>query len=122
MIVATRAGSGAGMAVLNIAHLVVASPLPDVTLSHNITGGHSMRGTVVDIHHERGMAGVLTEDGDYSVFELLGSDQVEVEDEVSWKDATSRGDTLLFNHTQGERYIVYSWARRIIAKFSYDNS
>jgi hypothetical protein len=53
------------------------------------------------------MIAVLTEDGSYSVFELLGNDAVEVGDSVSWKDDTSLGLEQLINHTQADRYDVY---------------
>jgi hypothetical protein len=66
-----------------------------------------MKGAVKYINSNRGMVAVLTEDGDFSVFELLGGDRVEVGDAVSWKDATALGGEILTNHTQGERFEVY---------------
>lgn len=66
-----------------------------------------MKGVVRHINHHRGMVAVLTEEGSYSVFELLGGDAVEVGDIVSWKDDTALGSEQLTNHTQGECYEVY---------------
>lgn len=66
-----------------------------------------MRGTISAINHNRGMVAVKTEDGDFSVFELLGGDSVELGDEVYWKDDTSLGSTKLQNITQGEVFGVF---------------
>lgn len=52
------------------------------------------------------MVAVSTEEG-YSIFELLGSDSVEVEDLVSWQDDTSLGHTILKNISQEETFEVY---------------
>lgn len=41
-----------------------------------------MKGIVVAVNDQRGMVGVQTENGDFSVFELLSGDSVEVMDEV----------------------------------------
>jgi hypothetical protein len=53
------------------------------------------------------MVAALTEDGSYSVFELLGGDSVEIGDEVSWKGTTPLGGERLRNHTQSEEFEVY---------------
>ena len=66
-----------------------------------------MTGIVCEINQRRGMVAVRTEQGDFSVFELLSADPVEIGDEVSWQDDTSLGSTLLRSHTQGETYEVY---------------
>lgn len=52
------------------------------------------------------MVAVSTEEG-YSIFELLGSDSVEVEDLVSWQDDTCLGHTILKNIWQEETFEVY---------------
>ena len=65
-----------------------------------------MRGIVHHINQQRGMVAVLTEHG-YSIFEVVGGDNVEVGDSVSWQDDTALGSEVLSNHTQGERYEVY---------------
>lgn len=66
-----------------------------------------MKGTVHYINHQRGMVAVLTEEGSYSIFELMGGDTVEVGDQVSWQNDTALGSENLSNRTQGERYEVY---------------
>ncbi len=53
------------------------------------------------------MVAVLTEDGDFSIFELLGGDIVEVSDEVQWKEDTGLGSEILTNVTRRESYEVY---------------
>lgn len=66
-----------------------------------------MKGTVKFINPNRGMVAILTENGDYSVFELLSGDSVEVGDSVSWSDDTALGSEMLSNHSQRSRYEVY---------------
>ena len=66
-----------------------------------------MQGTIYDINENRGMAGVLTEEGDFSVFELLSGDAVEKGDKVQWEGDTALGDELLTNVTQATKFHVY---------------
>lgn len=66
-----------------------------------------MKGTIVAINEGKGMVGVETENGDFSVFELLGGDSVEIGDEVSWKEDTSLGSTILSNTTDGSHFEVF---------------
>lgn len=66
-----------------------------------------MKGVIKHINASRGMVAVLTEDGSYSVFELLGGDSVELGDVVSWKDDTALGGEQITNHTQNEQFEVY---------------
>lgn len=65
-----------------------------------------MKGTVKHINQTRGMVAVLTEEGSYSVFELLG-DEVEVGDAVSWKGSTPLGGEDVMNHTRRKSIHVY---------------
>ncbi|MCX5894165.1 MAG: hypothetical protein NTW80_14620 [Deltaproteobacteria bacterium] len=65
-----------------------------------------MRGTIYEINQNRGMVAVLTEDGDFSVFSLLGGDPVEKGDKVQWQNDTGLGSELLTNLTQVESYQV----------------
>jgi hypothetical protein len=65
-----------------------------------------MKGTIYKINKPRGMVAVRTEDGDFSIFELLGADPIETGDQVSWRPDTSSGSTPLNNITQGEAYLV----------------
>ena len=66
-----------------------------------------MKGHVADINWQRGMVGVLTENGDYSIFELLGEDTIEVGDEVYWRNDTSLGNESLKNVTKNVSFDVY---------------
>jgi hypothetical protein len=66
-----------------------------------------MKGTVKYINSIRGMVAVLTEESQYSIFELLAGDTIELDDIVSWSPATALGTEYITNHTQGERYEVY---------------
>jgi hypothetical protein len=65
-----------------------------------------MKGTVIDINHGRGMVAVETEEGEFSIFELLGDD-VEVGDVVQWESDYPLGGETIRNSTQGERIEVY---------------
>ena len=67
-----------------------------------------MKGTIFKINHRRGMVAVLTENGDFSIFEILGGDPVEEGDEVSQKNDTGLGSEQLRNSTQQETYEVFS--------------
>lgn len=67
----------------------------------------TLKGTVRYINHQRGMVAALTEEGSYSVFELLGGDAIEIGDSLSWQNDTSLGSETINNHTQSERYEVY---------------
>jgi hypothetical protein len=66
-----------------------------------------MKGTIKYINPSRGMVAVLTDEGQYSVFELLSGETIEPGDVVSWAHATALGGEWITNHTQGERYEVY---------------
>jgi len=66
-----------------------------------------MRGTIYQINENRGMVGVFTEDGDFSIFELLSGDTVETGDEVQWQNDTGLGDEHLTNITHAESFDVY---------------
>lgn len=67
-----------------------------------------MKGTVKFINEQRGMVAVLTEDGDYSIFELVSGDSVEVGDQVRWEDDTALGHEVLSNLSQRSKFEVYS--------------
>jgi hypothetical protein len=66
-----------------------------------------MKGTIVVINEQRGMVAVQTENNDFSVFELLGGDSIELGDEVIWKNDTSLGSTILTNMTKGCEFEVF---------------
>jgi hypothetical protein len=69
-------------------------------------GGNRMKGQVVHIHQQRGMVAVLTEDGEYSIIELLG-DEMEVGDQLQWNGDYPLGSETIKNLTQGTRLEVY---------------
>lgn len=58
-----------------------------------------MEGEVVEINQQRGMAAVLTENGEYSIIELLG-DEVEVGDHIQWHGDFPLGSEPIKNLTQ----------------------
>ena len=66
-----------------------------------------MKGRIVDINWKRGMVAVLTNEGGYSVFELLSTDTIEIGDEVEWKNDTSLGHTQIINKTKSDGFEVY---------------
>jgi len=53
------------------------------------------------------MVAVQTTDGNFSVFELLSDDPVDIGDKVFWFQATPLGSTLLTNITQKRIFEVY---------------
>jgi len=59
-----------------------------------------MKGDVVQINQQRGMVAVLTDDGEYSIIELLGDD-VEVGDVLRWNGDYPLGGEMIKNLTQG---------------------
>lgn len=65
-----------------------------------------MKATVRHINPIRGMVAALTEDGDFSIFELLGDD-VSVGDAVSWSGSTPLGGETITNHTQSRQFGVF---------------
>ncbi len=58
-----------------------------------------MKGQVVNINQQRGMAAVQTEDGEFSIIELLG-DPMEVGDVLSWEGDYPLGGEEIWNVTQ----------------------
>ena len=66
-----------------------------------------MNGTVYEINRARGMVAVFTENSDFSIFELLDGDPIEIEDEVYWRNDTGLGPEVLKNITQDQSYEVY---------------
>jgi len=65
-----------------------------------------MEGRIIEINQQRGMVAVETEDGEFSVFELLG-DEVEVGDVVRWQGDHPLGGETIRNLTQGETIDVF---------------
>ncbi len=65
-----------------------------------------MRGRVTHIHHQRGMVAVETDDGDYSIIELLG-DGIREGDELQWNGDFPLGGETIRNVTKGNSIKVY---------------
>ena len=65
-----------------------------------------MNGTVIDINQPRRMVALETEDGEYSIIELLGDD-VDIGDILQWADENPLGGETIKNLTQGEMIDVY---------------
>jgi hypothetical protein len=66
-----------------------------------------MKATVVLVNQTRGMVAAKTEDGEYSIFELLGGYDIEVGDVVSSQDFHSMGGGTYRNVTKNEDMDVY---------------
>lgn len=66
-----------------------------------------MKATVVLVNQTRGMVAAKTEDGEYSIFELLGGYDIEVGDVVSRQDFHSMGGETYRNVTKSEDMDVY---------------
>lgn len=66
-----------------------------------------MKATVVLVNETRGMVAAKTEDGEYSIFELLGSYEIAVGDVVSSSDFHSMGGEKYKNLTKNESMDVY---------------
>ena len=58
-----------------------------------------MKGTIFRINPKRGMIAILTQNGDYSVFENTSSEEFEIGDEVSWRNDTGMGFQKITNLT-----------------------
>ena len=65
-----------------------------------------MKGEVSHINQRRGMVAVLTDDGEYSVIELLGDD-VERGDTLQWNGDYPLGGGTVQDLTQGVTVDVY---------------
>ena len=66
-----------------------------------------MKATVVLVNQNRGMVAAMTEEGEYSIFELLGAYDVEIGDVVSCNDFSSMGGETYRNVTKNEDMDVY---------------
>lgn len=66
-----------------------------------------MIGTVVAVNQTRGMVALRTEEGDFSIMEMLGDDPPEIGDEIRWKGDTPLGGETVKNVSQGMTYEVY---------------
>jgi len=53
------------------------------------------------------MVAVQTENADFSIFEIVSSNPVEIGHAVSWQGDTPAGHGSIVNHTTGETFNVY---------------
>ena len=58
------------------------------------------KGTVAAINSNRGMVAIATEDDAYTIIELLSDWDIEVGDEIRWKNGYGLGSEIYFNLTQ----------------------
>ncbi len=58
-----------------------------------------MKGKVVEINQARGMAAVLTEEGEYSIIEMIG-DEVAIGDKLIWTGNYPMGAETVSNESQ----------------------
>lgn len=66
-----------------------------------------MKGTITNIHQNKGMVAVLTETEQYSVFEMLSDTTFGIGDEVSWEELHPQGHANIKNASKGETIEVY---------------
>ena len=75
-----------------------------------------MTGKVVERNAVRGIIGVQTDAGDYSVIEVLGADQINVGDTVGWIGETPLGRKWLINMSKGVRCSAFFQSHGVHAK------
>ena len=66
-----------------------------------------MTGSVAAVNPKRGMVAVLTDEGAYSIIEMLGDDPPDIGDRIRWRDSTPLGSETVRNLTRGQTYEVY---------------
>jgi hypothetical protein len=66
-----------------------------------------MKGIVYKINKQRGMVVVLTGHENYSIFEMLGNDDFDIGDEVSWSKDNPLGDCDVKNISKNIIIEVY---------------
>ena len=66
-----------------------------------------MKGEIAAKNMKRGMVAIRTEGGDYSVFELLSYEDVQIGDPVSWRNDKGLGHEVLFNRRTAIKIEVY---------------
>ena len=66
-----------------------------------------MKATVVILNARRGMVAAETKDGEYVIFQLLESYDLELGDQIRHNDFYSMGGEIYLNLTKDERMHVY---------------
>ena len=64
-------------------------------------------GTVTALNPRRGMVAIEATDGGYTIIELLSPFELEIGDEVSWKNDFAMGHETYTNLTKGESEEVF---------------
>lgn len=67
----------------------------------------STHGTVKIVNPRRGMVAIQTEDGGYTIIELLGHFEVRPGDQMAWENEYGLGSEVYANLTTGESQRVY---------------
>jgi hypothetical protein len=67
----------------------------------------SRSGIVAALNPRRGMIAIEATDGGYTIIELLSPFELELGDEVTWKDDFAMGHEVYTNVTKGESEEVY---------------
>lgn len=66
-----------------------------------------LTGIVYAMNPRRGMVAIKTEEYDFTIIELLGDDDIELGDEMRWKNDTGLGGETYLNVSKGRRMEVY---------------
>ena len=61
-----------------------------------------MVGTVAQVNSRSAMVAVVTDRGDYSIFEVIGGEEFEEGDVVSWAEDAPLGGHNVRNHRSGD--------------------
>lgn len=66
-----------------------------------------MQGNIYNINWQQGIVAVLTESENFSIFEILSDDNIEIGDEVFWTENHPLGDCEIKNISKDETIQVY---------------
>lgn len=66
-----------------------------------------MKGKVYQINPRRGMVAVLTEEGHFTIIEIMGGYDIDIGDELTWENATGLGGEQYRNVTKDEMIEVF---------------
>ncbi len=66
-----------------------------------------MNGKVYQINPKKGMVAVLTENGDFTIIEIIGSYEIDIGDEMTWKNDTGLGSEQYRNITKNQVINVF---------------
>jgi hypothetical protein len=66
-----------------------------------------MNGKLYLINPKRGMVAVLTENGDFTIIQIIGSYEIDIGDELTWKNDTGLGSERYRNITKNQIIEVF---------------